>query len=230
MVASLAFIIAVSASTAYLGTDFHGGSTISGKITYNGQPPPRAKLSISMDRQYCGSSREDDSWLVGADGGVKNVVVFLTDIATGKKMTAESRLVLNQVGCHYIPRISVVPLDASLELKSSDPVLHNVHTYREGTTLINFAIPPRQNFTLSRKLDKPGGLKLRCDVHPFMRGAIFVATNPYFAISGEDGSYEISNVPPGSYTISTWHEQAGGISQRVVVPDHTTVVWSAKVK
>ena len=96
--------------------------------------------------------------------------------------------------------------------------------------MINFAIPPRQNFTLSRKLDKPGGLKLRCDVHPFMRGAIFVATNPYFAISGEDGSYEISNVPPGSYTISTWHEQAGGISQRVVVPDHTTVVWSAKVK
>jgi plastocyanin len=230
MIASLAFVIALSASAPYLGTEFQGGGTISGKITYNGQPPPRPRLSITMDRQYCGASREDDTWLVGADGGVRNVVVFLSDIATGKKMTAAPKLVLNQIGCRYVPRISIVPVDTQMEVKSSDPVLHNVHTYRDGTTLINFAVPPKQNFSITRKLDKTGGMKLKCDVHPFMRGAIFVAANPYVAITGEDGSYEIPDVPPGTYTINTWHEMAGGISQRVTVPDNTKVVWSAKLK
>lgn len=230
MFASFALLIGVSAGIAYTGTEFQGGSTISGKISYNGSPPSPAKLSITMDRQYCGASRDDDSWLVSTDGGVGNVVVFLSDIKTGKNMTASQKLVVNQIGCRYVPRISVVAQDALLEVKSSDPVLHNIHTYREGTTLMNFAIPPRVNFTLARKLDKPGGIKLKCDVHPFMRGAIFVAANPYHAITGEDGSYEISNVPPGTYTINTWHELAGTISQQVTVPENGSVAWNAKIK
>lgn len=230
MAALFAFAVAAAAGVAYVGTSFHGGGTIAGRITYNGQPPARAKLSILTDRQYCGATREDDSWLVGADGGVKNVIVFLSDITTGKKMEADPTLVLNQVGCHYTPRVSIVPLGARMEVKSADPVLHNVHTYLDGSTLINFAIPPRQNFTLSRKLDKPGGMKLKCDVHPFMRGVIFVATNPYAVITGDDGSFEIPDVPPGTYTINTWHEMAGGVSQRVTVPDGGKVVWNAKVK
>jgi hypothetical protein len=230
MFASLALLIGMSAGITYTGSGFQGGSTISGKIKYNGSPPPPARLSITMDRQYCGASRVDDSLQVSTDGSVRNVVVFLSDIRTGKYMAAPRRLVINQIGCHYIPRISAVAQDAVLEVKSSDPVLHNIHTYREGTTLMNFAIPPRQNFTLSRKLDKPGGIKLKCDVHPFMRGAIFVAANPYYAITGEDGSYELSNVPPGTYTINTWHELAGTISQQVTVPENGAVAWNAKIR
>ena len=229
MIASLVLAIALSAA-AYIGTEVQGGGTISGRITYNGRPPATARLPILTDRQYCGSSRDDETWMVGADGGVRNVVVFLSDIATGKKMTPTSNLVLDQVGCRYVPRISVVPVDTLMEVKSSDPVLHNVHTYREGATLLNFAVPPKQNFSITRKLDKPGGMKLKCDVHPFMHGAVFVAANPYVALTGEDASYQIPNVPPGTYTINTWHEMAGGIAQRVTVPDNSNVVWSAKVK
>ena len=139
MNAIIAMFFAVSSVSAYVEMDVNRGGKISGRISYNGRPPPPAKLSITMDRKYCGESRDDDSWLVAADGGVKNVVVFLSDITGGKKMAAPQKLVLNQVGCKYIPRFSVVAKDAELQVRSSDPVLHNIHTYREGTTLMNFA-------------------------------------------------------------------------------------------
>ena len=226
----VAVFFAVSSLSAYVETDVSRGGTISGRISYNGKPQSPPKLSITTDRKYCGESREDDSWMIAADGGVKNVVVYLSDITSGKKMIAPKKLVVNQVRCSYVPRLSVVAKDAELQVRSSDPVLHNIHTYREGTTLMNFAIPPLQGFALNKKLDKLGGIKLKCDLHNFMRGAIFVASNPYYAVTANDGSFEISGVPSGTYTINTWHEAAGPIAERVTIPDGGSVTWNAKVR
>jgi len=222
-------LVAASLST-YVETQPSGGGVISGKITYDGKAPLPARLSITMDRKYCGASRDDDTWLLGPDGGVKNVVVYLSDVKSGKKMTAAQSLTLNQVGCRYVPRFAVVGQGAAIEIKSSDPVLHNVHSYQEGNTLFNVAVPPAQNFQISRKLEKAGGIKLKCDVHNFMRAAIFVASNPYYAITGDDGSYEIADVPPGTYTVHTWHELAGPVSEQVTVPPGGVVAWNHKLR
>ena len=226
----LAALLALSSSTDYVETEPSNGGTISGKISYGGKPRPPSWLNISMDRKYCGATREDDSWLVDPDGGVRNVVVYLSDIKSGKRMTAAPKLTLNQIGCRYVPRISVVAQGAALEMKSSDPVLHNVHSLQDGTTLFNVAVPPAQNFQISKKLDKAGGVKLKCDVHNFMRAAIFVASNPYYAITGESGSYEITDVPAGTYTVNTWHEAAGSVSQRVTVVPGGVSAWNQKIR
>src|SRR5207245_4212801 len=82
----LAVLLAGSTSTTYVEVPPSGGGLISGKITYDGKPPAPAKLSISMDRRYCGASRDDDTWLIGPDQGVKNVVVYLSDIKVCQKM------------------------------------------------------------------------------------------------------------------------------------------------
>ena len=126
--------------------------------------------------------------------------------------------------------MSVVAHGAEILIKSSDLVLHNVHSYRDGTTLFNVAVPPAQSFPISKKLDKPGGVKLKCDVHNFMRAAIFIATNPYYAVTDDDGTFEISDVPAGTYTINTWHEAAGPLSERVTVPERGTVAWKHKIR
>jgi len=225
-----AVLLAASASATYVEVQPSGGGVISGKITYDGKPLPPARLSISMDRQYCGASGDDDTWQIGPDRGVKNVVVYLSDIKSGKKMSAAQKLTLNQVRCRYVPRISVVGQGATVEIKSSDPVLHNVHSYWEGTTLFNVAVPPEQNFQIAKKLDKTGGIKLKCDVHNFMRAAIFVASNPYYAITGDDGSYEIADVPPGTYVVNTWHELAGPVSEPLTVPAGGVVAWNHKLR
>jgi hypothetical protein len=138
--------------------------------------------------------------------------------------------VLDQKGCHYQPHVQVVPLHATLQVKSSDPLLHNVHSFLNGTTVINFAMPPQPGLVLSKKLDKPGGQQLKCDVHSFMRGGLFVAENPYYALTGPDGSFEIKDVPPGTYNIATWHEEGGPLSNSVTVPPSGNVTWNGKIR
>lgn len=229
--ALFAVLLAASSSKSYLEIEGgNSGGAISGKITYAGKPPTPAKLNVTMDQRYCGATREEDVWLIGPDNGVKNVVVYLSDIKSGKKMTAAQRLPLNQTGCRYVPRISVVGQGADLEIRSSDPVLHNVHSYLEGMTLFNVAVPPAQGFVISKKLDKSGGVKLKRDVHNFMRAAIFVASNPYYAITAEDGSYDISDVPAGTYTINAWHEAAGPVSGQVTVTQGGAATWNQRIR
>src|ERR1700694_2299481 len=108
----IAMIFATASGSAYTEAEVRRGGTITGRISYNGKPPSPPRLSVTMDRKYCGESRDDDSWLISSDGGVKNVVVFLSDIKSGKKMAAPQKLVINQVGCRYLPRFSVVARDA----------------------------------------------------------------------------------------------------------------------
>lgn len=227
---SIATLLALSSvDPTYVEVKPGAVGTISGKITYDGKPPSPSMLTISADRKYCGASRYDDQWLIGNDGGVKNVVVYLSDIKSGKAMATPHQMVLNQSGCRYVPRMSVVAPGSELLIQSSDPVLHNIHSYREGTTLFNVAVPPSQAFPIHKKLDKPGGIKLRCDVHNFMRAAIFVASNPYYAVTDEEGKFAIDDVPPGTYTINIWHEAAGPVSERVTVPERGMVAWNHKI-
>jgi len=226
----VAIAAAAAAHAEYREAPVAGAGTISGKITFNGRHPIVKTVQVTKDPRVCGSTREEDSWEVAADGGVKNVVVYLTDIQAGKKFDTAAQPVLDQKGCHYVPHVQVVAVHATLQVKSGDPILHNVHSFLNGTTVINFAMPPRPGLILSKKLDKPGGQQLKCDVHSFMRGGIFVADNPYFAITGADGTFTIDGVPPGTYTIATWHEEGGPLSDTVTVPQSGSIVWNGKIR
>jgi hypothetical protein len=176
------------------------------------------------------SPRDDDTFEIAPDGGVKNVVVYLADIKAGKKMEGEMKPVLDQKECHYVPHVQIVPLHGILQVKSSDPLLHNVHSFLNGSTVINFAMPPQPGLVLTKKLDKPGGEQLKCDVHNFMTGGLFVTSNPYAALTGDDGTFEIKDVPAGSYTIATWHQAAGPLSEPITVSAGGTATFNGKVR
>ena len=225
-----ALLFSLPAAAQYTEAAVTNGGTIKGKITYNGKAPAPKKITITKDPKVCGTSREDDTFLIAKDGGVKNVVVYLTDIKSGKKNDADMKPVLDQKGCHYVPHIQVVPQHATLQVKSSDPVLHNVHSFLNGSTVINFAMPPQPGLVLTKKLDKPGGEQLKCDVHSFMTGGIFVAPNPYWALTGDDGTYEIKDVPAGTYAVATWHQAAGPLSGSVTVPAGGSATFDGKVR
>lgn len=223
-------LASAAASAEYAEGPVTNSGTIKGKITYNGKPSAPKKIAVTKDPKVCGTSRDEDVFAVDSSGGVKNVVVYLSDIKTGKKMTGDMKPSLDQKECHYSPQVQVVPLHATLQVKSSDPILHNVHSFLNGSTVINFAVPPQPGLVLTKKLDKPGGQQLKCDVHNFMTGGVFVAENPYYALTGEDGTFEIKDVPAGSYTIATWHQAAGPLSQPVTVAAGGTAEFNGKVK
>lgn len=225
-----ALFLALPAAAQYTEAPVTNGGTIKGKISYNGRVPAPKKITVTKDPKVCGTSREDDTFIVAQDGGVKDVVVYLTDIKSGKKSDGDLKPVLDQKECHYVPHMQVVALHSTLQVKSSDPLLHNVHSFLNGSTVINFAMPPQPGLVLTKKLDKPGGEQLKCDVHSFMTGGIFVASNPYYALTGNDGSYEIKDVPAGTYTIATWHQAAGPLNESITVAAGGTATYNGKVK
>lgn len=225
-----AVLAAFPAFAEYTVTQVANGGTIKGHIRYNGKAPAPKKITITRDTKVCGTAREDDAFEIGKGGGVKNVVVYLSDIQSGKKMEGSMKPVLDQKGCHYTPHVQIVPVHATLQVKSSDPILHNVHSFLNGSTVINFAMPAQAGLVLTKKLDKLGGEQLKCDVHSFMTGGVFVSETPYAALTDEEGAFEIKDVPAGSYTIATWHQAAGPLSQPVTVMAGGTTTFDGKVR
>ncbi|HVP62623.1 MAG TPA: carboxypeptidase regulatory-like domain-containing protein [Myxococcaceae bacterium] len=221
--------IAPLARAQYTEAAVTNGGTISGRITYDGSPPKPEKVTITQDPGTCGTSRDLDEWQVSSSGGVKDVVVYLVDIKSGKKMDLPAKPVLDQKGCRYEPHAQIIGQNADLQVKNSDPILHNIHSYQEGRTVLNIA-EPKQGMVVEKKMKKAGGEALKCDVHNFMRGSLFVADNPYAVVTDADGKYELKDVPAGTYQIGTFHEVAGTKLGSVTVPAGGKVTFDAKIK
>jgi hypothetical protein len=217
------------ARAEYTEAPVTNGGTISGRVTYDGTPPSPEKVTITQDPGTCGTSRDLDEWQVSATGGVKDAVVYLVDIKSGKKMNLPAKPLLDQKGCRYEPHVQIIGQNSDLQVQNSDPILHNIHSYQEGRTILNIA-EPKQGMVVEKKMKKAGGESLKCDIHNFMRGALFVAENPYAAKTDADGKYEITDVPPGTYQIGAFHEVGGTKLGSVTVAPGGKVTYDAKIK
>ena len=185
------------------------GGTIKGSVKWQGPLPRLVPSQINKDPQICdpdGQKRRDlERLLVGANGGVANTVVFLKDVKKGKAMDLPAaRQSLNQKSCRYEPHILLVPLQGNLHVKSSDPTLHTVHM--SGAADYNLPFP-FQDLTIQRTMNREGLVDLRCNAgHVWMNAEMMVAPHPYYAVTDQDGNFEITQVPPGDYEIVAWHE------------------------
>ena len=149
-------------------------------------------------------------------GELKNVIVSLKT-AAGLKIPLPVPTepgVLTQRGCQYLPHVLPVMLGQTVIVKNDDPFLHNVH----GVTDLND--PP----FLTQPTKDPGQklpaftavetFKIKCDVHPWMAAWVRILDNPYFAVTADDGTYEIKGLPDGSYTLTAWQEQLARLTSR----------------
>jgi plastocyanin len=199
----------------YTTADVAGGGSITGKVTMTGAAPALPPEKRDKNPEVCGTTFPNQTLQVSSAGGIKFVVVYLKDITKGKEMTVGAAE-LNQEKCAYHPHAQAIPVGTVLTVLNSDPILHNVHASLGASTVFNYAMPLKGQ-KIPKKLSKAGFVKLKCDVHSWMNGAIAVMDNPYFAITDENGSYTIDNVPPGNYTLAVWHERLGEKSQPVTV-------------
>jgi hypothetical protein len=125
--------------------------------------------------------------------------------------------------------VQIIAKGAELQVKNSDPVLHNIHSYLGTSTVLNLA-EPKQGMVIPKKITKAGGMTLKCDIHNFMKGAIFTAGNPYAALTAKDGTYEIKDVPPGTYEIALFHEVGSPKSGSITVKAGEKATYSVKIK
>lgn len=205
------------APAGYMAGTVTDGGSITGKVTYAGSAPEKKMLEITKDVNVCGKATHfDESVVVGDGGGLANVVVHITNISKGKGMEALGEAVLDQHGCAFVPHVSVVAAGAELTILNSDGVLHNIHTYGEKNKPVNVAQPGFKK-KMKQTFSEEEVFRIACDVHNWMGGWVAVAGHPYYAVTGEDGSFELKDVPAGTYTVEFWQESLGKQTVEVTV-------------
>jgi hypothetical protein len=185
-----------------------GDGVIEGRIIFSGTAP--------VSKIIPGSPLiPDESIVVGSNGGLKNVIVFLKD-APKASFVLQSPAVLDQVKCVYTPHVVAVQVGQTLRLKSSDALMHNVHLKCLVNPDANYGFPSagQRDITLSAA-ESP--FPVRCDVHPWMSAWVGVFDHPWFAMTGEDGKFKIDHVPAGRYTLVAWQEVLPQQEQQIVV-------------
>jgi plastocyanin len=204
-----------SKKSSYAGGEVKDGGTISGTITYTGDKKD-GPAKITKDKEVCKDQPQEGA-LVVVDGKVKNAVVMLQGIKAGKKWSDGPNVVDNTV-CRFEPRVSFAKVKSNLTTTNSDDVLHNTHGFlkRGNKDLFNVALT-KKGASKNRKLKKAGLVDLKCDAHEWMQAYIWVTSNPYVAISGADGSFELKDVPAGEHTAIIWHEKLGEKEVKVTV-------------
>jgi hypothetical protein len=152
-------------------------------------------------------------------GGLKNVIVRVTGGVSGHYDPPATPATVDQQACMYRPRVQGIVLGQPLKITNSDQTLHNIHGYRGASTLFNQAEVPGLPPMTKQLTDADQIVKLKCDVHPWMTAYVLVSTNPFFAVTGDDGSFKIPGLPPGTYTVEAWHERYGAKTAQIIVAD-----------
>jgi plastocyanin len=207
--------VPVSAMAQYKGGDVKDAGSISGTVKFKGTAPAPKKLDISKDKEVCDKSPKTDPTLIVNNGNLANAVITITDIKSGKKVDAK-KVTLDQKGCEYHPHVLAFPAGSAVEILNPDGILHNIHSYSKVNSPFNQA-QPKFKKTLEVKIDKPEVIEVKCDVHGWMHGWLVATENPYFAVTDNSGSFKLTDVPAGSYTVEVWHEKLGKSTKKVTV-------------
>lgn len=199
----------------YNAIDVVDGGSIQGQITFNGSVPMKTIIP-TKDAQICGKKRKEPQILVSEDGRVQQAVVYLKGVKQGKAWgEPTANAVLDQKNCVFSPRVQIIP-KGPIDILNSDPLLHNTHGYYGKRTAFNLALP-NEGQKITKQLKKPGLVKVDCDAHGWMLAHIHVADNPYYALSGDDGTFSITDIPAGNYSLVVWQKLTGETKMDVTV-------------
>jgi len=212
--------VVLGGSAASPGAQPAGRGTIKGHVKLTGKLPGNPVIRMGMDPKCAQANRGtrviQEFVAATIDGSLANVFVRLQGTFPQTPVPAEP-VVLDQRACVYHPRVIGVRVGQTLQVKNSDDWMHNVHGLSAVGNDFN-ASEPKAGMVQSFKLkNEEVMLHIKCDIHSWMTTYVGVVTNPYFAVSNDGGNFEIANVPPGSYTILTWHERYGPLKQTVRV-------------
>ena len=211
-----------------------GHAVIEGTVKLNGTPPAMALTRRDADPFCAKTPMKEEEVVVGPGGGLANVVVRVTDGATGHYDPPATPATLDQSACMYRPRVQAIVAGQMISIRNSDQTLHSVGASKSssGWPLFNMAeipgMPP-----ISRKVGDAGDiLTFKCQVHPWMTGYVVVNANPVFSVTGSDGHFKIADLPPGRYTLTAWQERYGAKATQVTVaadkPAEVSFAYDAK--
>ena len=191
---------------------------IKGKVTYEGTLPKYKPLNM-VNEPTCAKHYTmpvfPENVVAGPDNSLANVVVYISAGAPEEPAPTQP-VMLKQWGCRYLPHVLAIGTNQEIWVQNDDSVAHTVHPMARINTELNRSQPPGTP-PMVIKYDKPEIIRVKCELHSWMRGVFVVLKNSHYSVSNESGGFSLPDLPPGKYTIKAWHEQFGEQSQVVSI-------------
>ena len=221
---------------SYAEVDVADGATVSGRVSFEGAIPADAieMIKITKNNDVCGDGDREVVWVDVKDGALRGTFVFIKKIEEGKNWPKPEygEYLVEQKGCRFRPWAQVVRPGPIIIRNSDAGVLHNINAremigVKKGRivmkTLFNFGQPEVGDINDKVQPRRSSYIAINCEAHNFMFGYIMAPTHPYAVVVGEDGSYTIDNLPPGSYTLIAWHPRYGLQEEKITVGANETI-------
>ena len=217
------FLVSLFVATFFCTSMSAQAAVLTVKAPFEGQAPASEKLKADADpkcKLMHPNGLDNDQIIVNSNGTLKNVFVHVKEGLGAQKFEAPKEpVIFNQEGCVYHPKVFGIQVNQPLEIRNSDDTLHNVHSLSKNSKSFNLGMPIK-GMKLKKTFTAPEVMvKIKCDVHPWMGAYAGVVDNPYYGVTGADGSAAIKDLPAGEYTLEAWHEKYGTQTQKITVTD-----------
>ena len=203
------------ASFAARAADAPATGKITGRVIIAGLAPKLPTLPVTKDNKICGVNKPDEALVIGTGGGIRNAVLWLSDVPAPKGGAAEKYRLEAQT-CRYEPHVVIARAGATLEVVDGDPVLHHPHAEVGEEKQWSFPMPIK-GYAVPRPLPKAEVVRIGCEAHPWMRAWVVVIDSGVTGLSDELGAFTLSGVPPGKHKLKLWHERLGEREEDVEV-------------
>ena len=196
--------------------------SVMGTVKLDGTPPKMKLINMSAEaacaKDHASAPAMTQDVVPGDDGTLQNAVVYLMgDFSKYKFDEPTMPVTIDQKGCMYSPHVLALRTGQTLDVVNSDPVTHNIHPVPKDNREWNQSQPPGATPIMQSFAREEVAIPVKCNVHPWMKAYIAVLNNPYFQVTGKDGSFDLRDVPPGNYVLIVWQEHYGTQQQMVTI-------------